>query len=178
MAPVSACIRFEEKLKELTMMISRCLCLVLAFICLPSVANTKEMPLEQQLAVKYIQAVTDHDYQALYAFYDRNSVFKDRTAGKTYTGRRHIISFLRRAHQGVLEYGFNIEHMFNSGSLVVMIGSYHYRGPGDQFGKPGKIIDLAIPGVTTVKLDMDNRRVEKHEDLMDYQTMADQLAVQ
>ena len=178
MAPVSAGIRFEEKLKELIMMILRCLCLTLVFIGLPSVANTGEMPLEQQLAVKYIQAVTDHNYKALGAFYDRDSIFKDRTASKSYTGRRHIISFLRRAHQGVLEYGFNIEHMFNSGSLVVMIGSYHYKGPGDQFGKPGKIIDLAIPGVTTVKLDMDNRRVEEHEDLMDYQTMADQLAVQ
>ncbi|BAJ00879.1 nuclear transport factor 2 family protein [Shewanella violacea] len=160
------------------MMILRNLCLVLAFACLPSVANTGKMPLEQQLAVKYIQAVTEHDYQALNAFYDRDSVFKDRTASKTYTGRRHIINFLRRAHQGVLEYAFNIEHMFNSGSLVVMIGSYHYRGPGDQFGKPGKIIDLAIPGVTTINLDMTNQRVEQHVDLMDYQTMADQLAVQ
>lgn len=160
------------------MTILRYLCLTFLLTSFTSSANTGEMPAEQQLAVRYIQAVTDHDYQALNRFYNRESIFNDRTASKTYTGRRHIISFLRRAHQGVLEYDFNIEHMFNSGSLVVMIGSYHYKGPGEQFGKPGKIIDLAIPGVTTVKLDMDNHRVSKHEDLMDYQTMVDQLAVQ
>lgn len=156
----------------------RYLCLILAFISLPSMAANGEMPVEQQLAVKYIQALTDHDYKTLIAFYNRDSVFNDRTAGKKYTGKRHILSFLKRAHQGVLEYGFNIEHMFNSGSLVVMIGSYHYKGPGEQFGKPGKIIDLAIPGVTTVKLDMGTHRVKEHEDLMDYQTMSDQLAIQ
>lgn len=160
------------------MMLIRYVCLILAFISIPSVANPGDMPKEQQLAVRYIQAVTDHDYKALNAFYNRESVFNDKTASKSYTGRRHIISFLRRAHQGVLEYRFNIEHMFNSGSLVVMIGSYHYKGPGEQFGKPGKIIDIAIPGVTTVKLDMSNQRVSEHEDLMDYQTMVDQLAVQ
>lgn len=160
------------------MIFVRYICLILALTSTSSVAKPGDMPKEQQLAVKYIQAVTDHDYKALNAFYDRKSIFNDRTASKTYTGRRHIISFLRRAHQGVLEYGFNIEHMFNSGSLVIMIGSYHYKGPGEQFGKPGKIIDLAIPGVTTVKLDMATHRVSKHEDLMDYQTMADQLAIQ
>jgi len=156
----------------------RYLWLVFTFFSLPSMANTTQMPIEQQLAVKYIQALTDHDYKTLFNFYNRDSVFNDKTASKKYTGRRHILSFLKRAHQGVLEYGFNIEHMFNSGSLVVMIGNYHYKGPGEQFGKPGKIIDLAIPGVTTVKLDMDTHRVKEHEDLMDYQTMADQLAGQ
>jgi len=156
----------------------RYLWLIFTLLSVPSMANTTEMPIEQQLAVKYIQALTDNDYKILFNFYNRDSVFNDRTASKKYTGRRHILSFLKRAHQGVLEYEFNIEHMFNSGSLVVIIGNYHYKGPGEQFGKPGKIINLAIPGITTVKFDMDTHRVKEHEDLMDYQTMADQLAVQ
>ncbi|WP_254304016.1 nuclear transport factor 2 family protein [Shewanella sp. VB17] len=149
-----------------------------AFIILPSMAANGQMPSEQQLAVKYIKAVTDHDYNTLVNFYNRDSVFNDKTADKTYTGKRDILSFLKRAHQGVLEYDFNIEHMFNSDSLVVMIGNYHYKGPGEQFGKPGKIIDLAIPSVTTVTFDEDTNRVKEHLDLMDYQTMADQLAIQ
>ena len=78
----------------------------------------------------------------------------------------------------MLEYDFNIEHMYNAGSLVVMIGNYHFKGPGEQFGKPGKIIDVAIPGVTSLKLDMRNHRVAEHVDLIDYQTMSDQLAMQ
>lgn len=78
----------------------------------------------------------------------------------------------------MLEYDFNIEHMYNAGSLVVMIGNYHFKGPGEQFGKPGKIIDVAIPGVTSLKLDMRNHRVTEHVDLIDYQTMSDQLAMQ
>ncbi|WP_028774054.1 nuclear transport factor 2 family protein [Shewanella waksmanii] len=154
------------------------LTLFAACSCAPALANSGEMPKEQQMAVRYIKALTDHDYRLLSTFYNRESVFSDRTASKTYTGKRNILQFFERAHRGVMEYDFNIEHMYNSGSLVVMIGNYHYRGPGAQFGKPGKIIELAIPGVTTVKLDMSNHRVTEHEDLMDYQTMADQLSTQ
>lgn len=151
---------------------------ILIFFSASSFANSGEMPLEQQLAVRYINALTAQDFSTLERFYHRDSVFNDRTAKRKYVGERHILNFLKRAHQGVLEYRFNIEHMYHSGSLVVMIGSYHYRGPGEQFGKPGKIIELAIPGVTTIKLDMTTRRVDEHQDLMDYQTMADQLALQ
>lgn len=141
-------------------------------------ANSGEMPQEQQLAVKYMDALTEHDYKTLITFYNRDSIFFDKTANRKYTGGRFIIDFLERAHQGVLEYDFNIEHMYNAGSLVVMIGNYHFKGPGEQFGKPGKIIDIAIPAVTSLKLDMLNRRVTEHVDLIDYQTMSDQLAMQ
>jgi hypothetical protein len=61
---------------------------------------------------------------------------------------------------------------------VVMIGNYHLRGPGEQFGKPGKIIDIAVPGVTTLKFDPNTQRLTEHVDLMDYQTMSDQLQSQ
>ncbi|PKG56668.1 hypothetical protein CXF83_18130 [Shewanella sp. Choline-02u-19] len=152
--------------------------LILVFFSLPCLANNGDMPKEQQLAVKYIQAFTRQDYAKLTSFYSRDSVFNDRTAKLKYTGKRHILQFLKRAHLGVLEYSFNVEHMFNSGSLVVMIGNYHYKGPGEQFGKPGRIIDIAIPGVTTLSLDMTNNRIKEHQDLMDYQTMSDQLSTQ
>lgn len=151
---------------------------LLALTPLSAQANPGDMPQEQQMAIKYIQALTDHDYLTLGSFYNRDSIFIDRTASKKYTGRRDILEFFERAHRGVLEYDFNIEHMYNSGSLVIMIGNYHYRGPGSLFGKPGKVIELAIPGVTTVQLDLANHRVTEHEDLMDYQTMQDQLSTQ
>ncbi|MGI2257819.1 nuclear transport factor 2 family protein [Shewanella sp. GXUN23E] len=143
-----------------------------------ALGNQGEMPREQQLAMNYMQALTTHNYSKLEQFYDRETVFSDRTAGRKYTGEIHILDFLRRAHEGVLEYRFNLEHMYNSGSLVVMIGSYYLKGPGDQFGKPGKIIEVAVYGVTTLKLDMAKKRVKEHIDLIDYQTMADQLAPQ
>ncbi|MCH1928677.1 nuclear transport factor 2 family protein [Shewanella acanthi] len=160
----------------------RILWLLVCLMFVPSVlaaqANSGEMPEEQQLAVKYITALTEHDYRTLSKFYNRDSVFYDKTANRKYTGGRFIIDFLERAHEGVLEYTFNIEHMYNAGPLVVMIGNYHFKGPGEQFGKPGKIIDVAIPGVTSIKLDMRSHRVTEHVDLIDYQTMSDQLALQ
>ncbi|MCF1426809.1 MAG: ester cyclase [Shewanella sp.] len=137
-----------------------------------------DMPIEQQLAMKYMQALTSHNYNKLAQFYDRETVFFDRTAGRKYTGGTHILDFLRRAHKGVMEYRFNLEHMYNSGSLVVMIGSYYLKGPGEQFGKPGKIIEIAVSGVTCLELDTSKGRVKEHIDLIDYQTMADQLALQ
>lgn len=149
-----------------------------SFFAPMAIANTGEMPKEQQLAIKYMDALTEHDYATLRRFYNRDSVFIDKTANRKYTGGRFIIDFFERAHEGVLEYNFNIEHMYNTGSLVVMIGNYHFKGPGEQFGKPGKIIDIAIPGVTSLKLDMLNKRVTEHLDLIDYQTMSDQLAMQ
>ncbi len=141
-------------------------------------ASNGEMPRAQQLAMQYMQALTGHNYDQLRQFYNRDSVFIDRTAGREYTGSRHIIEFLERAHRGVLEFKFTVEHMYNSGSLVVMIGHYHLRGPGEQFGKPGKIIEIAVPGVTTLKLNMTTERIKEHLDFIDYQTMKDQLSAQ
>lgn len=143
-----------------------------------NLASLGEMPEPQKLAVQYIKALTDHNYDILSHFYDRESVFYDRTANKKYSGRRHILAFFQRAHKGVLEYSFNLEHMYNSGALVVMIGNYHFKGPGEQFGKPGKIIEIAVPGVTTLNLDMAKDKVKEHIDFIDYQTMSDQLAMQ
>ncbi|NKF50918.1 nuclear transport factor 2 family protein [Shewanella sp. WXL01] len=136
------------------------------------------MPMEQQYALQYIQALTHHNYKELRKFYSRDSTFFDKTANVKYTGSRNIIEFFTRAHSGVLEYRFDLDHMFNHGSLVVLIGSYRLRGPGEQYGKPGKVIDIAVPGITTLKFDMDKKRVTEHIDLMDYQTMSDQLASQ
>ncbi|MCL1141926.1 nuclear transport factor 2 family protein [Shewanella gaetbuli] len=152
--------------------------LLIIFMSFSAHANIGDMPEEQQLAMQYIKAYTDHDFRSLRHFYNRDSVFFDKTANVKYTGTRHIIEFLTRAHEGVLEYRLNIEHMFNNGSIVVIIGSYRLRGPGDQYGKPGRIIDIAVPGVTTLKFDMGTRRIIEHMDLMDYQTMADQLESQ
>ena len=121
---------------------------------------------------------TQQDYRSLQRFYSRDSVFNDETASKTYTGQREIVSFLKNAYQGVLEFDFNIDHMFNSNSIVVLVGSYHYKGPGKQFGKPGKIINIAVPGITTLKVDISKQRVKEHHDFIDYQTMEDQLALQ
>lgn len=155
-----------------------CLLFTPAMTTVAAQLDLNPMPQEQQLAVKYMAALTEQDYQTLKHFYRLDSVFFDKTANRKYTGGRFIIDFFERAHEGVLEYRFNIEHMYNAGALVVMIGNYHFKGPGEQFGKPGKIIDVAIPGVTSLKLDMVNLRVTEHIDLIDYQTMADQLALQ
>lgn len=135
-------------------------------------------PKAQAVALSYIEALTSRDYHHLADFYNRDSYFVDKTAGKKYIGGRHIINFFKRAHSGVKRYQFNLEHMYHSGSLVVMIGSYHVTAAGDQFGKPGKMIDIAVPGVTTLKLDLATNRVKQHTDFIDYQTMSDQLATQ
>lgn len=156
-------------------LISLLFCLLLS---VQTHANIGDMPAEQQLAIQYIEAYTDHDFRTLKQFYTRDSVFFDKTAGVEYKGERQIIAFLTRAHEGVLEYRLNIEHMFNNGAIVVIIGSYSLRDPGDQYGKPDKIIDIAVPGVTTLKFDMKTQRLIEHMDLMDYQTMADQLESQ
>ena len=156
--------------------------LIILFCCLlcslPTKASNGTMPLEQKLAMEYVEALTEQDYKTLRRFYTRDSLFFDNTADRKYLGERQIVSFFERAHEGVLEYRFNIEHMFNSGSLVVIIGNYRFRGPGEQFGKPDKIIEVAVPGVTTLKFDMKTQRLIEHMDLMDYQTLTDQLESQ
>lgn len=156
----------------------RILSLLCCLICFPLAAKVGERPAEQLLAMDYIKALTEHDFQTLSRYYNRDSVFYDKTADTKYIGTRHIIAFLKRSHEGVLEFDFNIEHMFNTGTLVVMIGNYHLRGPGEQFGKPGKIIDIAVPGVTTLRFDTNTQRLIEQVDLMDYQTMSDQLESQ
>jgi hypothetical protein len=173
-AAVVTLIRFEVQER----LVLRIILFILGLSCFSALANPSNMPEEQELAMHYLQALTGHDYDTLHRFYNRDSVFYDKTAEKKYTGTRHIIDFLERAHEGVLEYQFNVEHMYNTGPLVVMIGNYHFKGPGEQFGKPGKIIDIAVPGVTTLTLDMHHRRIKEHMDLIDYQTVSDQLSMQ
>jgi limonene-1,2-epoxide hydrolase len=156
----------------------RIISLLLCLICFSVSAKVGDRPVEQLLALGYIKALTEHDYETLKSYYSRDTIFYDKTAETKYIGTRHIIAFLQRSHEGVLEFDFNIEHMFNTGTLVVMIGNYHLRGPGDQFGKPGRIIDIAVPGVTTLKFDSNTQRLIEQVDLMDYQTMSDQLQSQ
>ncbi|WP_095498144.1 ester cyclase [Paraferrimonas haliotis] len=141
-------------------------------------AYADDMPAEQKLALAYLDAYSKNEFSKVEQYYSRESIFEDKTAKRKYKGRYRIINFLKRARSGILESRFQIDHMFNSGSLVVVIGSQYYRGPGEQFGKPGKIIELAIPGVTTLTLDMTENQVKEHIDLLDYQTMTDQLLTQ
>ncbi|MBE8168567.1 MAG: nuclear transport factor 2 family protein [Shewanella sp.] len=133
---------------------------------------------EQKIALDYMQTLTQHDLVKLRDFYDRDSVFKDKTAGKTYIGGQHIVDFFKRAYHGMLEYEFDITHIYNKGSFVVMIGEYHFKGKGLQFGKPGKIISLKVPSVTTLELDTENHKIKKHVDMIDYQMLSEQLALQ
>ncbi|MCL1079647.1 nuclear transport factor 2 family protein [Parashewanella spongiae] len=157
-------------------------CIYIGFIILAfsisALANSKELTKEQKIAVEYMQTLTQHDLTKLKAFYDRDSVFSDKTAGKTYTGGQHIIDFFKRAYHGMIEYKFDITHIYNKGSFVVMIGEYHFKGKGVQFGKPGKVISLTVPSVTTLELDTENHRIKKHVDMIDYQMLSEQLAVQ
>ncbi|SHH93806.1 nuclear transport factor 2 family protein [Ferrimonas marina] len=134
-----------------------------------------DLPEAIVLAQNYMDALTNRDYSRLSRFYDRETEWYDRTAGKKLTGRRDIITFLRRVHSYTQEYYFVSDHTFYNGSLVVMIGSYYYKARGDLFGYPGKSITFSLPGVTTLKLDMENQRVDEHLDLLDYATMKDQL---
>ncbi|WP_417349690.1 nuclear transport factor 2 family protein [Ferrimonas sp.] len=130
------------------------------------------------LSQEYILALTGRNYNSLNRFYSRETVFEDKTASKKVTGATDILTFLRRIHVYTLSYSFEPDHIFHSGSLVVLIGTYRYRSRGDLFGKPGKTIELTIPGVTTLELDMDEKQIKKHVDLLDYDAMRDQLASQ
>ncbi len=157
--------------------------LLLLILCLPLFASAAEdvdaapkKPDAIQLAEEYMAALTNRNYSKLAQFYDRETVLTDQMAGKTLTGRREILSFLRRIHTYTQEYHFNADHLFYKGSRVVMIGNYYYKARGDLFGYPGESITFSLPGITTLKLDMENRRIEEQIDYLDYHTMEDQLS--
>ncbi|TKB51637.1 nuclear transport factor 2 family protein [Ferrimonas sediminicola] len=141
-------------------------------------AAEPQVPEAIRLAREYIQALTERNYNTLNRFYSRETEFEDKTAGKKVNGATDILTFLRRIHVYTLAYSFEPDHIFHSGSLVVLIGTYRYRSRGDLFGKPGQTIELTIPGVTTLELDMEEKRIKKHLDLLDYDAMRDQLASQ
>ncbi|GAA4886231.1 nuclear transport factor 2 family protein [Ferrimonas pelagia] len=134
-----------------------------------------QLPAQLMLAERYMQALTQRNYNQLARFYDRDTVWHDQTANKKITGRRDIIAFQRRVHTYTQEYEFVSDHAFYNGNLVVMIGSYYYKARGDLFGHPGESILFSLPGVTTLKLDMDKQRIKQHTDLLDYRSMKDQL---
>lgn len=152
------------------------LCLPLFVLASDEVDTGPQKPAAIQLAEEYMAALTNRNYSRLSQFYDRETVLTDQMAGKTLTGRREILSFLRRIHTYTQEYYFNADHMFYKGSRVVMIGNYYYKARGDLFGYPGESVTFSLPGVTTLKLDMENRRIEEQIDLLDYHTMEDQLS--
>ena len=59
-------------------LISLLFCIIFSF---PAQANIGDMPDEQQLAMQYIKAYTEHDFKTLRQFYTRESIFFDKTAG-------------------------------------------------------------------------------------------------
>ncbi|MBY6188197.1 nuclear transport factor 2 family protein [Marinobacter hydrocarbonoclasticus] len=157
--------------------------LLLLTLCLPLMAHAAEdvdpgpqKPEAIQLAEAYMAALTNRNYSKLAQFYDRETVLTDQMAGKTLTGRREILSFLRRVHTYTQEYYFNADHVFYKSSRVIMIGNYYYKARGDLFGYPGESVTFSLPGVTTLKLDMENGRIEEQIDYLDYHTMEDQLS--
>ncbi|MBY5993574.1 nuclear transport factor 2 family protein [Ferrimonas balearica] len=152
------------------------LSLPLGALAAEEVDPSPQTPEAIQLAQDYMAALTNRNYSQLAQYYDRESVLTDRMAGKSITGRRDILAFLRRVHTYTQEYYFNSDHLFYKGSRVVMIGNYYYKARGDLFGYPGQSITFALPGVTTLKLDLENRRIEEHIDFLDYATMEDQLS--
>ncbi|MBW3140659.1 nuclear transport factor 2 family protein [Ferrimonas balearica] len=159
----------------------RALLLMMLFLPLLSQAAEEvdpgpQKPAAIQLAEEYMAALTNRNYSKLAQFYDRETVLTDQMAGKSLTGSRDILAFLRRVHTYTQEYYFNADHLFYKGSRVVMIGNYYYKARGDLFGYPGESVTFSLPGVTTLKLDMENRRIEQQIDYLDYHTMEDQLS--
>ncbi len=154
------------------MKISLLLCF-LAFM--PGLAWADKQLLREQIAKQYFGLLLAGDYQQMGLYLNDSSVLEDRTAGKTYKGKRDITRFFMASTKGMTNYRFDMDRFFISKKVAVFIGTYVYLGSGALFGKQGQELELFIPAVTVLTVDEKENKITKHQDFFDYQEMKRQL---
>ncbi|WP_341503199.1 nuclear transport factor 2 family protein [Gallaecimonas sp. GXIMD4217] len=132
------------------------------------------------LARDYLQAYTAMDYGRLETFYHFDARFEDPGAdvqgnGQYLSGRKAIMAFLRQSQQGVAQIRFVEDQHLVIGNWVVFIGEYHYLVSGPQFGLDAQPVWLVIKGITELKVDTGSGQVRVHRDMLDYESMPEQL---
>lgn len=152
--------------------------LLLICLLLSPTAWADKQTLRKQLAQRYMGLLLATDYAQLSEYLNDSSKLIDKTASKTYTGKRNIIEFLRLSTAGVETYRFEQERFFISKKTAVFIGIYHYKGAGDLYGFPNQTIQFSVPAVTVLSVDEKENIITEHRDYFDYENLTPEVVDQ
>ncbi|MEM9598333.1 MAG: nuclear transport factor 2 family protein [Acidobacteriota bacterium] len=160
----------------MTMMLQR-LVLTLCLLALPQATTAQEAvadPGEQKrLALEYLGALADADWEKQKTFYTDESVFEDPTAdlfGEPWrlSGADEITDFWRTNYEssGTLGVVNTFDRIFVNGSRVILVYEARVRFDGVQVGFPGEQLEGTIQGVTVLRIE--GGKVLHHLDHVDY----------
>lgn len=155
----------------------RILALTLCFFTLPLAISAEETSTEpnelKRLALEYLGALADADWQKQKTFYTEESVFEDPTAdlfGEPWhiRGADEITDFWRTSYEssGTLGVVNTFDRIFVNGSRVVLVYDALVRFDGLQVGFPGERLEGTIQGVTVLRIE--GGKVLHHLDHVDY----------
>ena len=155
----------------------RKLVLVFCFWTLPLAMTAEEPPAEpgelKRIALEYLEALANADWEKQRTFYTDESVFEDPTAdlfGEPwhFRGADEITNFWRTSYEGSGTLGVTntFDRIFVNGSRVVLVYDALVRFDGLQVGFPGEQLEGHIQGVTVLRIE--GGKVLHHLDHVDY----------
>ncbi|MEM1179730.1 MAG: nuclear transport factor 2 family protein [Acidobacteriota bacterium] len=158
-------------------MVLRKLVVFLCFWALPAAVFAEEAPAnpdeQKRLALEYLGALADADWEKQRSFYTDESVFEDPTAdlfGEPWrlSGADEITDFWRTNYEGSGTLGVvnTFDRIFVNGSRVVLVYDARVRFDGLQVGFPGERLEGTIQGVTVLRIE--GGKVLHHLDHVDY----------
>ena len=158
-------------------MMLRKLILPLCLLALPSAMLAEEAPAEpgelKRIALEYLGALADADWEKQKTFYTDESVFEDPTAdlfGEPwhFRGAAEITEFWRTSYEssGTLGAVNTFDRVFVNGSRVILVYDARVRFDGHQVGFPGEQLEGTIQGVSVLRIE--DGKVLHHLDFVDY----------
>ncbi|MEP1035549.1 hypothetical protein [Ekhidna sp.] len=135
----------------------------------------KESSNTKSIALGYLKAFFDMNYESLASYYSDSSVWLDRSVKVIYPnpdheiiqskGRSNIISDLKAGFQGVIDAKYIIEEEFYSREFAVLYGTYSYKIPAKYFTgyeSVDRILEFELP-INTILVIKDGKVLEHIE---------------
>ena len=155
--------------------------LMLIFLTgLSSESSAQDQTSAVEIANNYVEIYVNVEIDKLAGFYSEYSSFQDPTleavsadAALEVKGPIAIIEKLKRNFKGVMKPKYKLNNYYHTGRYHIFQGEYSYEQNGVNFGGPD--IDFKFNLQSTTILLIDNGKVLKHIEYMDYKKWFEQF---
>ncbi len=163
--------------------------IVCIFTICQSYAQTPDLAANKKVAMDYMEAYGNWDFDKMKTFYAENVHFEDPTASEVfkqafkYEGKENVYNFFRNVFKDRFEndkppyVDFIIEKSFTSGSITVINSVFECVLPVSWFKENSKeTVLVSVPFVTI--LTIKDGLIHKHIDYGDYSKYFEQINAQ
>ncbi|TJY37791.1 nuclear transport factor 2 family protein [Pontimicrobium aquaticum] len=142
----------------------------------------------ETIALEYMKAYGNWDFEKMKTFYDENIHFEDPTAAEAFksgfetVGKEKVYTMFKGVYQAFENnkppyISINVDKIFSSGSFVVINSTYESILPNSWYKNSNtEKIMVSIPFLTVLQIK--NGKITIHKDYADYDTWTKQIQAQ